>query len=181
MITQLDLFTQLTGTIYYFTNASNRQHFQNYFCHTISNVFSELGHVNIFILMICIISFTRLNYNIINLFSNLWSRPIINVIFLCLRFISAIKVVIAVLRGLIKARKITRFESKAALIADLKYVEKTVQLFDNKCIICLDELYPNSKEKTLLLDCGHIFHFDCFKLWYVESENCPYCRKKVDL
>lgn len=146
--------------------------------------------MNILILIgICIIGFTKTNYNMINVFSNItaiWSKPLINVIFLCLRVISAIKVIIAILRGLIKARKITKFETKVSNNLDILTLSSTIEKLNNKCIICFDELKStddneNQQKRTLLLNCGHLFHFNCFKLWYKTSENCPYCRTKVEL
>lgn len=128
----------------------------------------------------------------INVFSNiniLWTRPLVNVIFLCLRCISAIKVVIAILRGLIKARKITKFEARASNTIDILTLSSTVDKLNNRCIICLDELTPTissdikkfPKKQTLLLSCNHLFHLDCFKQWYTTSGSCPYCRDKVEL
>ena len=171
----------------------------------LSNVFTELSHVNILLLVaICFISFTKLNYSMLNSMSNigmLWSRPVINSIFLCLRCISALKVVIAVLRGLIKARKFNRFESKADyMLCNVKYIESS-DLIGSKCVICLEDfsvpqnpktdsnlnLHINSDppadsdQRRIRLKCNHVFHLDCFKEWYVVSGDCPYCRSKVDL
>ncbi|ODQ46895.1 hypothetical protein PICMEDRAFT_138533 [Pichia membranifaciens NRRL Y-2026] len=181
---------QLTGALYYFNNASNRQHFQNYFYHTISSVFSELDHMNILILIaVCIIGFTEINYSLINIFANiniLWSRPLINVIFLCLRFISAIKVVIAILRGAIKARKFSKFEARVSWSTGLPSVVDAREKLNNRCVICLDELHSRSTgtdkaEKVLTLRCNHMFHLGCFKQWYETSGSCPFCRTKVEL
>lgn len=160
----------------------------------ISNIFTELGHVSIVIFTgVCILSFIKINYNLINGsssgFGSIWSRSILNVIFILLRCISAFKLVIAILRGLIKARKFTKFQNKA--ITDntrSKSVETSIEKLNNKCIICLDELYDYNENPTdfenkekLVLGCKHIFHLDCFKQWYVTSENCPYCREKVEI
>lgn len=148
--------------------------------------------MNILLLIgVCVIGFTKINYNLINFFSNIniiWSRPLVNVIFLCLRFIAAIKVVIAMIRGLIKARRMTKFETKASTSkTNFSTLKPSLEKLNNKCIVCLDELYsvssqvnPNSERKTLMLKCNHIFHVDCFKKWYKHS-GCPYCRAKVEL
>lgn len=146
--------------------------------------------MNILILIaICIIGFTKINYSIINAFTNInviWSRPLINVIFLCLRFISAIRVVVAILRGAIKARKFTKFEAQASWNLDVESIDDTAEKLNNRCIICLGDLRCTMKgnslpEKTLLLNCNHIFHLNCFRQWYEISGSCPYCRKNIEL
>lgn len=146
--------------------------------------------MNILILIaVCIIGFTKINYSLINIFANiniLWSRPLINVIFLCLRFISAIKVVIAILRGAIKARKFSKFEARVSWSTKLISIVDTSEKINNRCIICLDELRSHAAgadkaEKTLVLSCNHMFHLGCFKQWYETSGSCPFCRTKVEL
>jgi hypothetical protein len=173
-------FSQITGTVYYFTNASNRQHFQNYMYYMISNMISELGHINIMIFIgICFITFTKLNYSLLNSFSTM------NIIFLCLRVISGAKMFIALVRGFIKARKFSKFDKTIMMSTKpSNVVKESIALLNNTCIICLDKLYSefqDDQEKNLILNCEHIFHFECFKEWYNGSDICPYCRTKIEL
>lgn len=183
------VFLQITGAIYYFTNSANRQNFQNYVYHTISNVFSELGHMNImFVICVCIISIIKFNYNLFSGFSvgSIRSRTIINAIFISLRFITALKVVISVLRAMIKARKYTKFENQASKFKTLD-IRKSLETLNNKCIICLNEFSDevlesdSDSDEHLVLECQHIFHPECFKQWYYTSGSCPYCREKVEI
>jgi hypothetical protein len=118
-----------------------------------------------------------------------------NAIFISLRCISAIKLVIALLRGLIKARKFSKFKNKADTYTqcDPKYIGNSREELDNKCIICLEDLSrndsnnndsvddTNTDKKYLVLSCKHIFHLECFEQWYIASGNCPYCRKMVEI
>lgn len=197
---------QISGALYYLTNSTNRQNLQNYLCHTISDVVSELGHINIVIfLFLFILSFTRINgslgYSLTNL-GSVWSKPIISAIFLLLRFVSMFKMMVAILRCGIKSRKYQLTENKLELIPDYDKsmfnsddrIKSLIEKLNNKCIICYDELIEKrgdniSKEseesietnQKLILSCDHVFHSNCFKEWYLASDQCPYCRKDVKL
>lgn len=48
---------------------------------------------------------------------------------------------------------------------------------DVECAICLDTLNENNRIK--LNECGHIFHSNCFKLWYLKRDECPICRANI--
>uniref|UniRef100_A0A0G4FIQ2 RING-type E3 ubiquitin transferase n=1 Tax=Chromera velia CCMP2878 TaxID=1169474 RepID=A0A0G4FIQ2_9ALVE len=43
------------------------------------------------------------------------------------------------------------------------------------CIICRDALHIGSKK----LPCGHVFHSDCLRSWFVQQQTCPTCRAEV--
>jgi len=45
-----------------------------------------------------------------------------------------------------------------------------------ECSICL-EIFTND-EKIIKLNCDHIFHLDCIKLWIENNDTCPLCRTK---
>lgn len=45
---------------------------------------------------------------------------------------------------------------------------------DNLCKICLDSLTDNNIK---LLECGHIFHGNCYFEWSKFNISCPYCKK----
>lgn len=45
------------------------------------------------------------------------------------------------------------------------------------CVICRDSLFEGSKPKKL--PCGHIFHIDCLRSWFVMQQVCPTCRAEV--
>ena len=51
---------------------------------------------------------------------------------------------------------------------------------DNMCSICLDTIDYN--QKTTILKCNHIFHYDCAKMWFTSKCHqitCPYCRLNI--
>lgn len=43
----------------------------------------------------------------------------------------------------------------------------------SECVICLEEMSPDSK--LLRLSCGHTFHEHCFRKWMLKSDCCPMC------
>lgn len=65
-----------------------------------------------------------------------------------------------------------------------------LQQTDNICIVCMDELLPESetqhrhnsidaKYKPKRLPCGHVLHLYCLKNWMERSQTCPICRLAV--
>lgn len=66
-----------------------------------------------------------------------------------------------------------------------------------ECMICLNELIEPSSastasvaaaedvpvRETVTLNCltAHTFHRDCIARWFAQAENCPTCRREVDL
>lgn len=198
----------MSGAIYYLTNSNNRQHCQNYIYHTVSDIVSDLGHTNI-VIFICVfvLSFTRLNgIGFATNIGSVWSKPLISGIFLSLRFITMFKMVVAVLRCGIKNRKYQLSENKMEFIPNTSMniheyddrIKLLIEKLNNKCIICYDKLLDNECEqeeicqdedededdkrsKNLILSCDHVFHSECFKEWYLGSDDCPYCRNKVSL
>jgi hypothetical protein len=48
----------------------------------------------------------------------------------------------------------------------------------NDCSICLDAMEP-SKDDSIKLVCGHIFHKHCIEPWK-EINTCPLCRSIID-
>ncbi|XP_005096944.1 RING finger protein 121 [Aplysia californica] len=56
------------------------------------------------------------------------------------------------------------------------------------CAVCGNEIYMMSNdnaviEKTIKLNCGHVFHEFCIRGWCIvgKKQTCPYCKEKVDL
>ena len=45
------------------------------------------------------------------------------------------------------------------------------------CCICLSEI--NLGEKTVLLPCGHMFHWNCCLTWLQKNNTCPICRFEI--
>ena len=42
------------------------------------------------------------------------------------------------------------------------------------CCICLNDI--ELKEETVLLPCGHMFHWNCCLSWLKQNNTCPMCR-----
>jgi hypothetical protein len=47
----------------------------------------------------------------------------------------------------------------------------------DECPICLDN-YQSNRE-VMNLDCNHVFHHDCIRLWLIENNTCPQCRENI--
>jgi len=49
------------------------------------------------------------------------------------------------------------------------------------CSICSDSYESTNERKTILLNCGHDFHYKCIKKWKIGRENntCPVCRQEI--
>ena len=45
------------------------------------------------------------------------------------------------------------------------------------CCICLNEIERG--EKTVLLPCGHMFHWKCCLTWLKKNNTCPMCRFEI--
>jgi hypothetical protein len=45
------------------------------------------------------------------------------------------------------------------------------------CCICLDDIKKN--EETVLLPCGHMFHWNCCLNWLKRNNTCPMCRFEI--
>ena len=45
------------------------------------------------------------------------------------------------------------------------------------CCICLSEIVKN--EETVLLPCGHMFHWNCCLNWLKTNNTCPMCRFEI--
>ena len=50
-----------------------------------------------------------------------------------------------------------------------------LQMSDNICIICREDMVSNSKK----LPCGHIFHTACLRSWFQRQQTCPTCRLNI--
>ena len=50
-------------------------------------------------------------------------------------------------------------------------------LFNETCSICLEQFQKT--EKIVILDCNHIFHFQCMSLWIKNNNTCPLCRDSL--
>lgn len=46
-----------------------------------------------------------------------------------------------------------------------------------RCSICFDECL----KELGILECGHVFHYECVLAWNIKEKSCPLCRKKVSM
>lgn len=53
--------------------------------------------------------------------------------------------------------------------------ESNIEITENFCSICLEEITDNHK----VLTCNHCYHKDCIIKWLNNKEECPNCRKDL--
>ena len=46
---------------------------------------------------------------------------------------------------------------------------------NNECIICLEYMIKGDRVK--ILECGHMYHYDCIIEWFKRKRECPLCSK----
>lgn len=133
------------------------------------------------------------------MFTSIWGPLILNGTIFFLRLIACMKLAIALLRTMIKSRQFTKLNTKSITKLDKNSIYLNLKQLNNKCIICLDDItidhiiptYSNDSrfqkfipscndEEHIILKCNHIFHYKCFKQWYINSGCCPYCRKVMN-
>lgn len=55
-----------------------------------------------------------------------------------------------------------------------------INLGENNCAICLDKYTDTENGNLVILNCGHIFHINCFRRWRNKPNNpCPTCRAPI--
>ena len=53
-----------------------------------------------------------------------------------------------------------------------------------KCLICLEKMVLEMAPKCvrgLKIECGHVFHAECIKMWLENSESCAVCRREIKI
>ena len=57
-----------------------------------------------------------------------------------------------------------------------KYCNKTKnnKLEKPSCCVCITDIKMD--EDTLLIPCGHMFHYECIMSWLTQNNTCPVCR-----
>lgn len=55
-----------------------------------------------------------------------------------------------------------------------KFCRHHVPKSEDKCVICLSELYD-----ICMIPCGHTFHNRCIHKWMRKHNTCPVCRKSI--
>jgi hypothetical protein len=58
----------------------------------------------------------------------------------------------------------------------VKLLKETIKANDNECPLCLE---PMTKNITIALPCGHIFHTKCIKQALRYNNKCPNCRRVI--
>ena len=51
------------------------------------------------------------------------------------------------------------------------------ELLLDECSICLEKY--NYNDKIIKLNCNHVYHKKCLKLWFNKGKTCPICRFEI--
>ena len=199
-------FGAITGSVYYITSSCNVKIFMRGLYQGVSSLFTRIGTINMFIIAaVLVMRYTRFNGFVSASFNQLWIGVVVNCIFFSLKLITLFKLFISSARNVIRLRKLAIIEFKSnPTNSTPEQAENKIELIErmnNTCLICLgsltslnldDELIhaqcgqntqnlllDNSSQQMGLLNCGHVFHYTCFKKWFMGSGTCPYCRSKV--
>ena len=49
----------------------------------------------------------------------------------------------------------------------------------DECIICLNHM--ETGQSATLLKCGHTYHTECIKIWFLNKQVCPLCNIKIKI
>ena len=72
--------------------------------------------------------------------------------------------------------KLTSYNFFNNVVKQLRNIANNVKT-DDLCGICLSEI---EESDTGVTKCGHIFCYECIKLWTSKKSNCPYCKKIIN-
>lgn len=91
-----------------------------------------------------------------------------------LRFSSRSKFPYGITKSLISTllklyKKAVLFKKYVRLLADLETIAEVD--VSGTCAICTDELVRGKR-----LQCSHVFHSSCLKMWCEREVSCPICR-----
>ena len=64
---------------------------------------------------------------------------------------------------------------------DNRFPEPTAEELANaeSCIICRDQFEAGQISNTKKIPCGHIFHVNCLRTWFLMQQTCPTCRAEI--
>lgn len=176
--------------------------------HYVYQFLNEIGQFHVLLFLgICVISLTRPCHPIASytsswtIFTSIWAPLLLNGTIFFLRIIACLKLAVALLRTMIKSRQFTKMNTKNINDLDKSSLDLNLKQVNNKCIICLDDITVDhiiskdsnsinyqrylpqcygSDDSHIVLKCNHIFHYNCFKQWYMSSACCPYCRNVIN-
>lgn len=155
----------INNLICYFINIKIQQKLKFLDNAFILKVFLYLTSVSVLHILITVF-FNYMHYTIAQIYIDI----IMTMITLYNNILSCIFVYCSCIEKIIKAENfydLTQL-NKIKIIQDSK--------LEDRCLIC----FENDIQDIVILNCGHIFHKDCFIIWINTRLNCPICRNKLD-
>lgn len=85
------------------------------------------------------------------------------IILLCTSILMTVSILLPICRDKINIFYMINFNNKI-----------NNDLLLDECIICLEKY--NINDKIVRLNCNHVYHKNCIKLWFKKKKTCPICR-----
>jgi len=126
------------------------------------------GQLHCFYLRIVIFSFLSVAH-LLSLMNLGLTKKVIFKFYVCTRIFQSTKELIENFSELNRFRKMT-INLNNSMHSPTE--EELENLSDRLCIICRDELTPETSKK---LHCGHVFHVACLQNWMIRQYCCPTC------
>ncbi|KAG2381784.1 hypothetical protein C9374_006168 [Naegleria lovaniensis] len=74
---------------------------------------------------------------------------------------------------------------RAAYTLDQKFENATqsqLDEYDGVCVVCREDMITNTPQNPIkVLPCGHLFHSKCLRGCLERSQECPTCRRPIDV
>merc|ERR1712216_848602 len=83
-----------------------------------------------------------------------------------------------------QVRSWLRFHRLSQALERVCPAAETIAEEDSTCVVCRQAMIPGAAGDDcprVLPACKHVFHTGCLRLWLQRQQNCPTCRKEVEL
>lgn len=142
----------------------------NKFFSLLSSAFEKFDYNQLHCFYLRIVIFSSLSVSHLLSLMNLGlTKKVIFKFYVCTRIFQSTKELIENFSELNRFRKMT-INLNNSMSSPTE--EELQNLSDHLCIVCRDEITPETSKK---LHCGHIFHIVCLQNWMIRQYCCPTC------
>lgn len=142
----------------------------NKFFSLLSSIFQKIDYNQLHCFYLRIVIFSLLSISHLLSLMNLGlTKKVIFKFYVCTRIFQSTKELIENFSELNRFRKMT-INLNNSMSSPTE--EELQNLSDRLCIICRDDITPETSKK---LHCGHIFHIVCLQNWMIRQYCCPTC------
>lgn len=65
------------------------------------------------------------------------------------------------------------------IVLNVQMVKATKEDEEHSCSICMNNF--SEGENKSVLECSHMFHYECIQEWGKHKQECPLCRSEIDV